>query len=91
MANTGLSVNYYRVSIEDPTSEEIEPYTAECNDLIESLNMTYAEANVFKAIWRKCAERELGIAKEGNDQVYDAEKCVFFSDRILKTDMKKQD
>ncbi len=51
--------------------------------------MTYAEANVFKAIWRKCAERELGKVKEGNNQVYDAEKCVFFSDRILKTDLKK--
>lgn len=86
---TGGSVNYYRVTIEEPTSEDINPYTAECNDLIEALRMTYAEANVFKAIWRKCSERELGKAKEGNNQIYDAEKCVFFSDRILKTDLRR--
>lgn len=88
--NTGLSVSYYRVDITDPTSEDIEPYIAECNDLIEALNMTYAEANVFKAIWRKCAARELGIKKTGNEQIYDAEKCVFFSDRILVTDKRRK-
>lgn len=89
--HTGKSVNYYRLTVEEPTSEDIESYTAECNDIIEGLNMTYAEANVFKAIWRKCAERELGLGKEGNNQVYDAEKMVFFSDRTLKIDLKRTD
>lgn len=89
--HTGKSVNYYRLTVEEPTSEDIESYTAECNDIIEGLNMTYAEANVFKAIWRKCAERELGLGKEGNNQVYDAEKMVFFSERTLKIDLKKKD
>src|SRR5690554_810184 len=87
--HTGKSVSYYKVTVNTPTSEGVPPYIAECNDLIEALDMTYAEANVFKAIWRKCAERTLGLYKEGNSQVYDAEKCVFFSERILKTDLKR--
>lgn len=87
--HTGKSVNYYRLTVEEPTSEDIESYTAECNDIIEGLNMTYAEANVFKAIWRKCAERELGLGKEGNNQIYDAEKMVFFSERTLKIDLRR--
>ncbi len=89
VANTGLSVSYYKVDIENPTSPDNDPYTAECNDIIEALNMTYAEANVFKAIWRKCAEREIGKSKQGNSQVYDAEKCVFFSERILIKDKSR--
>jgi hypothetical protein len=34
---TGGSVSYYSVDIEYPTSEGVEPYTAECNDIIEAL------------------------------------------------------
>ena len=88
-ALTGLSTDYYKVSINNPTTPLVEPYSAECNDVIEALDMTYAEANVFKAIWRKSAQRTLGLSKEGNTQVYDAEKCVFFSSRILEIDMNR--
>lgn len=80
---TGGSVNYYKVEIKNPTTAE-EPYTAECNDIIEALKMNYAEGNAFKAIWRSCAAR-LGKLKKGMDAegVYDAEKIVFFGERIL--------
>jgi hypothetical protein len=88
--HTGGSVSYYRVHISDPTSDDLPPYTMECNDAIEALGMTYAEANVFKAIWRKCAARNLGLEKAGNNEIYDAEKCVYFSNRILVTDKRKQ-
>ena len=80
-ALTGGSSSYYKVLVEEPTTLE-EAYMAECNDIIEALNMTYAEANVFKAIWRSAAAR-LGNGKKDSTAVYDAEKCVFFSDRIL--------
>lgn len=80
--HTGFSVNYYKVDIANPTVEGVDPYTAECNDIIEALGMNYAEGNVFKAIWRSCAERTLGKKKIGNDALYDAEKLVFFSKRI---------
>jgi hypothetical protein len=79
---TGKSVSYYTVDINYPTSNK-HAYTAECNDIIEALNMSYAEANVFKAVWRICAARTLGKKKKGHeDPQYDAEKIVFFADRI---------
>lgn len=80
---TGGSVNYYKVPVILPTSGG-PSYVAECNDIIEALGMNYAEGNAFKAIWRSCAARNLGLSKKGyNDQVYDAEKVVFFGNRML--------
>jgi len=85
MAAKSISGNfdYYRVYVESPTSGNAS-YTAECNDVIESLGMTFAEGNAFKAIWRSCAARSLGKKKAGyDDGVYDAEKTVFFANRML--------
>jgi len=80
---TGGSVSYYRVPIKSPTSGGA-PYEAQCNDIIEALKMNYAEGNAFKAIWRSCAARNLGLAKEGyKDGLYDAEKVVFFGRRMI--------
>jgi hypothetical protein len=80
---TGGSVNYYRVAIDNPTMEGVDPYTAECNDIIEALNMNYAEGNAFKALWRRCAAR-LGKSKKGyTDGLYDAQKVVFFGERLV--------
>ena len=80
--HTGGSSSYYTVEITTPTTPFAPFYKAECNDIIEALELTFAEANVFKAIWRTAAARQ-GREKKGNDAVYDAEKCVFFSGRIL--------
>ena len=77
---TGGSSNYYKVWVETPTTEGKDPYEAECNDIIEALDMRFAEANVFKAIWRRAAAR-LGNGKPGVDDLYDAEKMEFFSIR----------
>lgn len=80
---TGGSVGYYTVRVEKPTVLP-EPYTVECNDVIEALGMTFAEGNAFKAIWRLCAARQ-GKAKEGyRDGLYDAEKVVFFGNRMVE-------
>ena len=80
--HTGGSSSYYTVKVESPTTPYKLPYEAECNDIIEALNMTPAEANNFKATWRTAAAR-MGKKKKGNTAVYDAEKCVFFSGRML--------
>lgn len=88
--HTGGSSSYYSVFIENPTTEGRPQYYAECNDIIEALDMTYAEANVFKACWRKAAERTLGLKKAGNNAVYDSEKMVFFSERTLVQEKAKQ-
>jgi|ERR1700758_1493789 len=80
---TGLSVNYYTVEVKNPHARD--PYTVECLDVISSLGMTFAEGEAFKAIWRSCAARTLGLIKPGSnpDGVYDAEKVVFYGNRIL--------
>ena len=80
---TGGSVSYYKVSVENPTTFE-QPYQAEANDIIEALGMNYAEGNAFKAIWRRCAARKYSNKKKGYDNgLYDAEKVVFFGERMV--------
>jgi hypothetical protein len=82
-ALTGGSSDYYKVHVERPTSGG-EPYTAECNDIIEALAMEYDVANAFKAAWRVAALRQ-GHGKPGQDSaVYDGEKIVFFGQRIIE-------
>ncbi len=80
---TGKDVNYYLVDIPDP--KRLSPYTAECEDIIEALGMTFAEGNAFKAIWRSCAARTLGLLKPGHDSegIYDAEKVVYYGGRMI--------
>lgn len=80
--HTGGSSSYYQVRIESPTTAT-DPYDAECNDIIEALGMTFAEGNAFKAIWRTAAARTLGKQKKGNNALYDAEKVVFFGERMI--------
>ena len=81
---TGGSVSYYRVEIANPTSPDVPPYTAECNDIIEALGMNYAEGNAFKALWRRAAAQNLGLAKKGySDGLYDAEKVEFSGGRLV--------
>lgn len=82
---TGGSVSYYRVAIKAPTNPALAPYVAECNDIIEALNMNYAEGNAFKAIWRRAAAQNLGLRKQGyGDGLYDAEKVEFFGGRMVE-------
>lgn len=81
-ALTGGSSDYYKTPINNPTTSPA-PYVAECNDIIEALDMTFAEGNVFKAIWRSAAAR-LGQGKPGTTALYDAEKVVFFGERLVR-------
>jgi len=79
---TGGSSDYYKVTITNPTSPDIEPYVAECNDIIEALNLSFAEGNIVKAIWR-IAKNRMGEGKPGASNLYDAEKVDFFAKRVL--------
>jgi hypothetical protein len=78
---TGGSSDYYKVQVAKPTSSN-QPYIAEANDIIEGLGMTFAEGNILKAIWRIAKERQ-GQGKPGTSAEYDAEKVIFFAQRIL--------
>jgi hypothetical protein len=79
---SGGSNDYYKVQVSSPTSGG-DAYTAECNDIIEALQMTYAEGNAFKALWRHALARR-GIGKQGNTQKYEAEKVEFFAKRLVE-------
>ncbi len=84
--NTGGNVSYYVVEISDP--KRLEPYTAECEDIIEALGMNFAEGCAFKAIWRRCAARN-GVQKKDYDGgVYDAEKAKYYSERMIAQDKR---
>ncbi|QHJ81881.1 MAG: hypothetical protein [Bacteriophage sp.] len=82
---TGGSADYYQVTIKKTTTEGRPEYIAECNDIIEALGMNFAEGNAFKAIWRRAAQRTLGLRKAGakDDGLYDAEKVEFFGARLV--------
>lgn len=75
--------NYYVVSIKNPQRKEQEPYQAECEDIIQALNMTFDEGCAFKALWRNAAAR-MGKGKPGNSSVYESEKIVHYANRILR-------
>ncbi len=84
---TGKDVSYYIVRIASP--KRLEPYDAECEDIIEALGMTFAEGCAFKAVWRKCAARTLGIAKAGyKGGLYDAEKAEYYGARMVAAELR---
>lgn len=78
---TGGSSDYYKVRVTAPTSGG-DAYTAECNDIIEALELNFAEGNILKALWRIAKARQ-GDGKPGNTIRYDAEKVEFFGKRVL--------
>lgn len=79
---SGGDVNYYLLDITDP--KRLAPCKVEAEDIIEALGMTFAEGNVFKALWRSCAKRVRGHGKRGTDDdgVYDGDKIAYYGARI---------
>lgn len=82
---TGGRANYYVKLIEHPqrADEGIEPYQAECEDIIEALEMNFDEANIFKAVWRSAAARQNNM-KPDHKALYDAEKVVHYGTRLVR-------
>lgn len=82
MANKsgGGSCNYYIVDVDKPTTLKGQ-YTVECNDLIEALGLSFAEANIYKEIFRTANERTHNNGKQGNNPKRAAEKVLFFAIR----------
>ena len=79
---TGGLSGHYLADVEKPQRGGI-PYRAECDDIIYALNMTFDEGEAFKAIWRTCTAR-LGYGKKDNTPLYNAQKLVHRSKRILQ-------
>lgn len=88
MSNTsGHHVSYYSVDIEKP-SKGGAPYRAEAIDCISALDMTFAEGEAFKAIWR-CAADRIGAHKDGNDTRRDAEKVMYYGEQMLAREKRR--
>lgn len=80
---TGSLTNYYLAKVDFPQREEQPPYQAECEDLIEALQLNPDEANIFKEIWRG-ANARLDNGKPGHTPLYGAEKIFHYAGRILR-------
>lgn len=79
----GGLTNYYLVNVKHPQREEHQSYIAECEDIIEALELNFDEANIFKEIWRTANARK-GNAKQGQNDIRAAEKIYHYAGRILK-------
>ncbi len=79
---SGGNVDYYLLNIAEP--KRLPPYMVECEDIIEALNMTFAEGNVLKSLWRSCNMRVHGHGKRGQDDfgVYDGDKVAYYGARV---------
>lgn len=73
--HTGGSSSYYDI--------EVGGSTVRCLDIIEALDMSFNEGNIFKAVWRIAAAKQ-GKTKKGNNMFYDSEKICFFGERLMK-------
>ena len=84
--SSGGDNDYWLVEVFNP--KRLDPYTAECEDIIEALEMTFQEGEAFKAIWRKCADR-LGNGKPGDTPLRNAEKVSHFGHRMVAMEQRK--
>lgn len=80
---SGGKVNYYLVYVTQPQREDQAPYQAECEDIIEALELNPDEANIFKEIWRSANARK-NNGKPNHSATYGAEKIVHYAGRILR-------
>ena len=73
--------NYYLVRVDKPQRSTQAPYQAECEDIIEALELTFDEGNIFKEIWRSANARK-GNGKPGNTPLRGAEKILHYAGRV---------
>lgn len=79
------NVSYYHAFIEFPQRDDQPAYNAECEDIIEALQLNPDEANIFKEIWRGANARlDPARGKPGHTPLYGAEKISHYADRILR-------
>lgn len=84
---SGSDVNYYLIEIIHPKYGVV--CIVEVEDIIEFLDMRFAEANVFKALVRLAKLRQ-DLGKPGSSHLYEAEKIFYYSARTnAKTQKKK--
>lgn len=77
---TGGNTNYYLIDISNP--KRLEPYVVEVEDIIEALDMSFAEGTVLKSLIRLCQLRK-NLGKPGSSPLYESQKIKYYADRLL--------
>lgn len=79
---SGLDNDYYMIVIKQPRRGG--PAVAvEVEDIIEALEMPFAEATIFKSLVR-LQQLRLGKGKAGSTEKYEAEKVNYYGVRVLE-------
>jgi len=84
--SSGSDNDYWLADIKDP--KRLQPYKAECEDLIEYFQMSFQEGEAFKALWRN-GMLKLGFGKPGDSAVRNAEKVHHFGKRMEVIENRK--
>lgn len=84
--SSGGDNDYWIAEITHP--KRLEPYKAECEDLIELFEFSFQEGEAFKALWRK-GKANLGQGKPGDSAVRNAEKVAHFGARMVVIEQRK--
>lgn len=84
--SSGGDNDYWVADITDP--KRLEPYKAECEDIIELFQMSFQEGEAFKALWRNGAMR-LGKGKPGDSHLRNAEKVAHMGKRMEVIEKRK--
>ena len=82
--SSGGDNDYWIARIDNP--KRLEPYSAECEDLIELFQMTFQEGEAFKALWRK-GQMRIGNGKPGDTLLRNSEKVFHFAGRMVAMEM----
>lgn len=85
--SSGGDNDYWIARIDNP--KRLDPYRAECEDLIEHFQMTFAEGNAFKALWRKGMDR-VAKGKPGDTPLRNAEKVAYYGARMVAMEQAKE-
>lgn len=80
LQSSGGDNDYWVAEIRNP--KRLDPYKAECEDLIEHFQMSFQEGEAFKALWRNGMLR-LGMGKPGDSHLRNAEKVQHFGNRMV--------
>lgn len=87
--NSGGICLYYQAEVTRPqTPNQVEPYNANCEDIIQALGLTFDEGCEFKSIWRRARARQ-GFVKAESSAVRDAQKAVHYAGRVLAFELSR--
>lgn len=84
--SSGGDNDYWIAEITHP--KRLDPYKAECEDLIEHFQMSFQEGEAFKALWRNGMLR-IGKGKPEDSNLRNAEKVSHFGKRMVVIEARK--